>query len=904
MTTPTPPRAFEWLLERVVPSTPAGQAMMGDLHEEFVARSRTGPMRARVWYAREALGVAVRFASRARRNRRPVVAVRSPAPKTLEGLVETLSMNTRYAVRRLLKSPLFTLIAVLSLGLGIGANTAMFSLVNAVIIRDVPYEDPSRLVDLYEASEGYSHGTLSYPDYLDVVAASGGVFSEVGGAQFVAIQGDVEGGAGVEMLLGEAVTGNYFGLLGVDAAIGRTLSAEDHVASGAHPVVMLGHGYWVGRFGADPDVLGSEIRLSGRPYTIIGVAPEAYRGSLRGIEPSVFVPIMMVDDLQGFGGNTLEARGNQSFFGRARLRPDATLAEAETVLAREGARLRGEYPTYWAADKSFVLERTEDVIMNPMVDRVLLPAAGLLMAVVGMVLLIACANLASFLLARAADRRKEIAVRLALGARRGALVGQLLTETVLLSFVGGVVGLVLAGQGLRALVGADLPLPIPVTLDLSLDRTVLGFSLVVSTVAGLLFGLAPALQSTNPDVAPTLRDETAGGGRARGSWLRDTLVVGQVAVSVVLLVAAGLFLRSLDASRSIDPGFGNEPTGIVQLTVPADRYSDEQAMAYLTELTGRIEALAGVASVGLVGNLHMNQLSTQNVRIIVDGVEPPVGQEFHLVDYTEIDDGFLPTAGIDLTAGRAFDDRDRADSEPVALVNEEFRRRFLTGADALGRSIVVNDEPVRVIGVTADHKVRTLGEDPRPFVYLPISQSFSNSVTVLARTRGDDERLAIEMMAEARAIDSSIMITDTKTMKRHLAVMLLGRELGAIVVGAFAALALLLASIGVYGVVSFSVSRRVREVGIRLSLGADTAAVVRMLTFGGMRLVVLGGATGLLLAAALARLMSRLLYGVPTADPLTFLAVPLVLGGVALLASWIPARRVTRIDPVGALRSE
>jgi predicted permease len=491
-----------------------------------------------------------------------------------------------------------------------------------------------------------------------------------------------------------------------------------------------------------------------------------------------------------------------------------------------------------------------------------------------------------------------------MGARRRTLIAQLLTETVILAGLGGLVGIAVATQALTLLLNADLPLPFPITLDLSLDRTVLGFSVLLSVGAGLLFGLVPALQSTNPDVAPTLRDETAGGGRARGAFLRNVLVVGQVAVSVVLLVAAGLFLRSLDASRNIDPGFGDAPTGMVQIVVPADRYDEEAGRLYLEGLSERVATLPGVTSVGLIDRLPLEQLSTQDLRVNVDGVEPPVGRDYHLVDYAQIDEGFLQAAGVAVVAGRGIEATDRADGEEVVLVNEEFARRFFSGSSAVGRTVVVNDEPVRVVGVTADHKVRTLGETPRPLVYRSLMQHYSNFTWLVARTDGDADRLVLDMTGAAQALDPGMVVVAARTMERHLAIMLLGRELGAMVVGGFALLALLLASIGLYGVVSYAVSRRAKEVGIRLSLGADSASVIRMLTGSGMKLVAAGGAAGLLVAAAAAQLLSRLLYGVPPLDPATFVGVPLVLGLVALLASWVPARRVTRIDPVGALRSE
>jgi predicted permease len=901
---PAPPRWASRFLERLLPPTDRGSAILGDLHEEFVGRAAVDERAARRWYTREAVGIGIRYWKQSRRYRRGAVSLedRNHNRGSWEGIVDTFFMNVRYAVRRLAKSPMFTLVAVLSLGLGIGANTAMFSLVNAAIIRDMGFAEPDRLVDIYEASEGFTHGTLSYPDYLDFVEGTEDVFQSVAVSRFAVMQADVDDG--VETLFGAAVTGEYFDILGIEAFRGRLLGEEDDVAPGAHPVVVMSYSHWVDRYGADPDLVGQEIRLSGRPYTVVGIAPEGFGGNLRGFEPSMYVSVMMGDELQGSTGSSLESRGSQSYFGVARLKDGATLAQAEAVANRVTATLQERHPRTWTPDKSFVLVKTDDVIMNPMIDRFVVPAAGMIMGVVGMVLLIACANLASFLLARAADRRKEIAVRLAMGAKRRTLIGQLLTETVILSALGGLLGVIIAVQALAMLVGADLPLPFPITLDLSLDRTVLTFSVLVSIGAGVLFGLAPALQSTNPDVAPTLRDETAGGGRARGAMLRNMLVVGQVAVSVVLLVGAGLFLRSLDASRQLDAGFGNAPTAMIQIVTPGNRYTEEEALVFQQTLRQRIAEMPGVEEVGMIDNIHLDQLNTQSVRLQVDGIDPPAGQDFHSVDYAEIDEHFLSSVEIEVVEGRTVASMDEEGTEEVALVNEEFVRRFFPEGGAVDRVVRVNDDPIRIVGVTADHKVRYLGEAPRPFMYLAHQQSFSRYMWLTARTSGDADRLVLDMVAEARALDPEIMIFQTKTMRRHLAVMLLGRELGAMVVGGFALLALLLASIGLYGVVSYAVSRRAKEVGIRLSLGADNASVVRMLTGTGMKLVAIGGAVGLLLSAALAQLLSRLLYGVPPLDVATFVSVPVVLGLVAFLASWVPARRVTRIDPVGALRAE
>jgi len=897
-----PPRWVSRLLEGVLPPTPRAQAILGDLQEEFAERSAAGVWRARTWYVWTSLGICLRYAGQSRNYARKREGLVTDKLGRWEGFVDSLVMNSRYAVRRLSRSPMFTFVAVASLGLGIGANTAMFSLVNAVIIRDLPYEDPESLIDVYEAQEGFSHGTLSYPDYEDLRLASADVFTGVAGSQLILLQADSD--AGVEVLPAEAVTGNYFSLLGVKPALGRLFTDQDHIARGAHPVVVLGHGYWERRFASDRDVVGTEVRLAGRPYTVIGVAPREYTGNLRGIVPEAYVPIMMFDELQGDTSSVLAARGNQSLFVKARLAPGATFVQAETVAARVGEEIRSLNPRYWQSDKAFVLVPTSDVIMNPMLDRFIVPAAGMMMVVVGLVLLIACANLASFLLARAADRRKEIAVRLALGAKRRTLIVQLLTETLLLSLLGGVAGVIVADQSLRALVAADLPLPLPITLDLSLDATVLGFSILLSVGAGVLFGLVPALQSTNPDVAPTLRDESAGGGRSKSVALRNMLVVGQVAVSMVLLLSAGLFLRSLNASRSIDPGFGMNPTGLLVLNVAETRFSEEEGQLYIEALRARIAGLPGVEAVGLIDNLLLNTLSTQTLDVLVDGVAPPAGTDFHSLDYGRIDEGFLEAAEIPLLAGRGFDASDVAGGAPVVVVNETFERDFFPEGGAVGRSIRIRDVETRIVGVARDTKVRRIGEAATPYIYRSHRQAYSSFVTFAARTRGDAGALALEMMVSARALDPEIMVVETKTMARHLAVMLLARQLGAFVVAGFAMLALLLATIGLYGVVSYAVSRRAREVGIRISLGAEPSSVVRMLTMGGLKLVAVGGAIGMIVAAAASRLLSTLLYGVPPLDAVTFLGVPILFGLVALAASWIPARRVTRINPVGALRAE
>jgi predicted permease len=833
--------------------------------------------------------------------------MRAEHPSTRSGQGDSIFnkvwQNLRFAGRRLTQSPGFTCTAVLSLALGIGANTAIFSLVNAVILRDLPLEAPEELVDIYESNPDFPFNVFSYPDYIDFQEGTREVFSDVSASRLALVQVDRDGG--VEMHAGEVVTGNTFTLLGVEAHVGRTLLPEDDVNEGAHPVAMLGHGYWQRAFGANPDVVGQEIRLNGRPYTIVGVAREDYPGTFRGIAPAVFVPTMMINEIQPSQRNELEARGNHSYFVKGRLRPGVTMAQAQSAMDAVAQHLTETELENWDPDASFFMVPTEDVILFPPFDRFVYAAAWLLMIVVGLVLLIACTNLASFLLARGVDRRKEIALRLSLGATRRSLVGQLLTETTLLGLLGGVAGVAVAVWLLRILLSADLPLPVPITLDLGLDLTVLGFSLGASLLAGVVLGLAPAIHSTKPDVASTLRDESTGGGARGRVTLRNVLVVAQVAVSLVLLVGAGLFLRSYQQVQAVDPGFGREPTAILNLMVPGNRYSEEQGRVFTRTLLERFEKLPGVQSVGLTGNLHLNTLSTSTMSINVDGVEPPPGRESHSIDTTSVDTGFFDAAGMRILQGRNFNDQDLPDSPPVAIINQNMARKFWPDGDPLGRMLRrEGSDDLMVVGVVSDAKIRSLGEPPRSFVYRPYSQAYQTYYFVLARTTIDPERTALDMLAAGRELDPNLWAWEAKTMDQHLGIMLLPARLSALVLSAFAILALALASIGLYGIVSYAVSRRTREVGIRMSLGADGARVVQMLMGGGMKLVAVGSVIGLLVAVAAARLVGGLLFNVSTLDLSTFLLVPIVLIAAAMLAAYIPARRASRVDPATALRME
>jgi len=818
--------------------------------------------------------------------------------------MEVLWRDFGYAVRRLLKSPAFTLLALSSLALGIGANTAIFSLANAIVFRESPLRNPEEVVWIYSKTPGFDAGPLSYPDFNEIRDATPNVFEEMAGSGFTFAQ--VDWGDRIESLVGEMVSGTYFTLQGLGAHIGRAFTAEDDVSPGGHYVVMLSYSYWQRAYGGSPDALGSTLRLNGHGYEIIGVAPKDYPGSLRGFSPAFYVPIAMINQLQPGPGDQLQLRDNHFFFPRARLAAGVSVEQARITLAGLTTDFRTAYPESWDEQSALVAVPVADVIINPMVDRVVLPAIVTAMVVVGLVLLIACANLASFLLARATNRRKEMAIRLALGAKRGTLVRQLLTESVLLALLGGGAAVVLALATVRAAMGIELPFPIPIELDTGLDGRLLGFSLAVSVLAGLLFGLAPALQATNPAVAPTLKDESAGGGRPRTFGLRNTLVVGQVAVSLVLLIVAGLFLRTLGKTKSVDPGFGHEPTAVVTLWASAEQHATpNEARTWLRSVLDRIAALPGVEAVGVTGNLHLNTLSFSSVDINVDGIDPPPGRQGHSIDRTAVDAGFFAAAGIPILRGRNFDDGDVPDGRRVVVINQATAERFWPGADPVGRIIrEANGDELSIVGVAATAKIRSLGEDPRPFIYYPYSQDYTPFVTVLARTAGSADQTAAQLLSILREAGPETVVVESTTMERHLAVMLIPARLSAFLSILFGALALTLAVIGLYGVVSYAVARRGREIGIRMALGATTWSVARLMVEDGMKLVAVGGVIGLALALLTTQALRGFLFGVAPLDPVAFLVVPAILGGVALLAAYVPARRASRVDPVRVMKAQ
>lgn len=841
-----------------------------------------------------------------RREKRLVTPEDLGGSGTGDGVLARLGRDLRYALRRLMARPLFTATAILSLALGIGANAAMFTLVNEVVLRKPALPEPERLVDVYYRGATGPFTPLSHPDMEDLGRRAAEVFAGVGGTRMMLVSRN--DGDSPEQLFVELVTGNFFEVLGVRPALGRLIEPADAPAPGGNPVAVLTEAYWRRAFGGDPGVIGSTLRLTGGTYTVVGIAPADYPGSFRGLAIDAFLPVTMTEQLDPTSTDFFTERGNHGTFTKARLLPGVTREQARVALARVAADFKAARLGPWEGDDSFVLIPFSDVIVWPPIDRFLVPVAWMLLAVVGLVLLVACANLAAFLLARAVDRRKEIAVRLALGATRRQLVAQLLVETVLLALVGGAVGVALGRAALRAVLAIDLPVPVPVNLGLALDWRVLGFAVAVSVSAGVLFGLAPALQATRLDLANVIRDESAGGGRTRGA-LRNALVAGQVAVSVVLLVAAGLFVRSFDVARQTDPGFGRSPAALAWIGVPAAKGSDAVLQA-IERIQRRVGELPGVRAVGVIENLHLNTLSSSSFGVVVDGVDPPPGRQAHEVDRTAIDTGLVAALGLNLLAGRNFTASDDQQARPVAIVNEAFANRFWPGQSAVGRRFRSPGgggsatREFEVVGVVNTARIRSLGEEPRPFVYVPLAQRPIETLWLVARTEGSADPVGPSLLRAIREIEPDAFVIRTYTMARHLDIMALPIKLGASALGAFALLALVMASTGLYGTVSYAVAQRTREVGIRLSLGANQGMVVRLLLWSGLRLVLAGALAGLAMALVASRLLQGFLVGVGSLDPTTFVAVPLVLLAVALLAAWLPARRAGRVSPIAALRSE
>jgi putative ABC transport system permease protein len=813
--------------------------------------------------------------------------------------MQTLWQDLRYGARMLMKKPGFTLIAVVTLSLGIGANTAIFSLVNTILFRPLPVREPYRLVAVFPAIQRTGEPqSFSYPNYVDVRDRND-VLSGLLAYQMVAVSLSRNGNN--EIIWGYLATGNYFDLLGVKAALGRTFTPEDDRQAGAHPVAVLSYACWQKRFGADRNIVGQTVLLNNQRYTIIGVAPPRFIGTEIIYAPEIWVPMMMAGQIDP-GSRLLEDRGTAQIFCVGQLKAGVSPAQAESALSNVMAQLGREYPK---ENEGLRIMLTPPGLIFPTFRTPVIGFAGALMLTVALVLLVACTNLAGLLLARAAGRSKEIAIRLSLGASRARLVRQLLTESLLLALAGGVVGALLAVWLIGLVMAFKPPVAFPLLMDLQPDWRVLSFTVILSMLTALLFGLLPALQATKPELVPALKDESALGGYRR-SRLRNSLVVAQVALSLVLLVAAVLVVRSLQHVQVMSPGFNPENVVALTMSLRLQGYDESKGRQFQQQVIERVQTLPGVKSAAITNLLPLS-LSRTDRYVFIEGAPLTRGAQTPSSLYSYVSPGYFQTMEIPVVEGRALSEWDRADAPKTVVINETFARRFWPGQNAVGkrfRSDSADSPPVKVVGVVKDGKYLSLGENPQPFFYLPLLQNDADPTTLLVRTTGNPNAAIALLRGEVLKLDPTMPLVEVKTLTEHMSLSLFPLRIGAAVVGSFGLLALLLVAIGVYGVTAFAASQRTREIGIRMALGARGADVLRLILRQGLMLMLIGVGLGLGGALLLARLMSSMLYGVSATDVATFVSVTALLGIVVLLACWIPARRATKVDPMIALRYE
>jgi predicted permease len=820
-----------------------------------------------------------------------------------------LWQDLRYAVRTLRKSPAFAAFVILTLALGIGANTTVFTVINTVLLHPLPVKSASQLVavDTLAANAASRSGRLLPVSYLNLedLREKNQVFLNLAGytpPMPMTLTLSTTASAGSERIFAELVTANYFETLGLRPIMGRFFIPEEDHTPGAHAVVVIGYGTWRQRFGGASDVIGRTMRINGLVFTIAGVAPDGFKGVNAIFGPDIWIPAMMAEQiLPAQLRGALRERGEVVFHGAARLKPGVSMGLAEANLKIIAAGLEKEYPD---------ANRGHTVALRPLSEAALgdtrqgaLFGGAVLMAIVGLVLLIACSNVANLLLAKAAGRRQEIAVRLALGAGRGRLIRQLLTESTMLGVLSGVVGLALADVGCRLLWSARPAEVAQNFVDLKMDAHVFVFALAVWLVTGLLFGLVPALQSSRADVVGALKEETRTAGRSRRRiTFANTLLVGQVALSLVSLITAALFLRSIQRAYMIDPGFQTDRLAVFLVNPGQAGYSRARTEQFYRDVRAQVSAMPGIASVSWSSNLPLWARLSRG--ILIEGQTPQRQSDTVAAVVNTVDLNYFETTGIALTHGRDFTEMDRDGSLPAAIVNETMAARYWPNQDPLGKRFqFAGDKFFRqIVGVAKTANYQSLNEEPQPAVYVPLRQNFSDTMILHVRTERDPAGVLAAVQREVRAIDSHLDVTDVRTGRKIIDQALFSEKMGVGLLGVFGLLALGLASVGLYGILAYSVNRRRHEIGVRMSLGADQLSVLWLVLRQGMTLVATGIGVGLGASLLIAGALSKLLYGVSATDPVSLAGASLTLLIVAALACYLPARSASRVDPLVALR--
>lgn len=820
--------------------------------------------------------------------------------------METLLKDLRYAFRMLVKAPGFTLIAILALGLGIGANTAIFSVFDGMLWRPLPAKHPEQLVVLAAKNQGLDFpGPLSYRDFLDYRELKQ-VFADVTAMTPSPVNLRVDGRA--ERAWAEFVSGNMFSMLGLEPARGRFFASDEGWVKGKDPLMILSYKFWQSRFGGDPRVVGRTVLVSNQTFTIIGIAPEKFHGTYYFLDSDFYLPATMIPVMVTDADKFLEDRAETDFRILARLQPGISPEQAKAAAAATDARLSQESPDSHNGFSLLVYPELK-ARPEPGIGDFMPKLVAVFMSLVGLVLLIACANVANLILARANGRRKEIATRTALGASPWRVTRQLLTESMLLSLTGGAAGLLLARWAALGLMSVHVPNDIPLRLfDLRMDYRMFAFCFAVALLTGVAAGIIPALRTARTDLAETLKE---GGrfGSSAGSHnrIRNALVVAQVAVSLLLLAGAGFFIRSFQNSANTDMGFRVDHTLMVSMDLRLQNYTEQHGQQFYERLRERVKARPGVRNAAITSFIPMGY-NADVVNVFPQGQAAANKSQAESVLCNSVQPEYFSTLGVPVIAGREFNKLDTATAPRVAIINEAFAKKIWPGQDAIWKTFQTErgGPKVQVVGMTRTGKYEFLYEPPQTYVYFPLAQKYHSSGTLLVYTDGDPQRLVESVREEVHQLDSSLPLYDVSTMDEHVRYgkPLLPARLGAMLVGAFGLLGLTLASVGVYGVISYSVSQRTQELGIRTALGARPRDVISMVLKQGLSLSLIGVAIGVTLAFLMLRAMRSVLYGVGATDLPTLGAVSLLLLAVAFTASYIPALRATKVDPVIALRHE
>jgi predicted permease len=811
-----------------------------------------------------------------------------------------LIQDLRFGLRTLRQTPGFTAVAILSLALGIGANTTIFSYVNALLLRPPSVvAAPAKLRALWNRLPDGQYLQFSYPDYVYYRDHSQ-VFSGL-----VAYSSDPERvswkvGGETELIMGQLVSGDFFSVLGVKPILGRAFLPEEDQVPLRNPVVVLNHKFWQQRLGSDFRVIGRTLIFNGNSFSVVGVAPPHFDGIEALSAPDFWTPMMMQRQISP-GMDLLTNRTGYWLFVTGRLKPGITPEQARADLSVLAKQLAQAFPQ---SNKGWDAAVTPLSGLPPEFNGVAAPVTAILMAVVGLVLLIACANLANLLLARASRRTREMAIRSALGAGRGRIIRQMLTESAMLSLAAGVVALGLSIFSGPLLLKLKPPMLSFVNIQLPLDWRVLAFTLLVSLLAGFAFGVAPALRSSDVDVVSRLKDEATGS--PAKNRLRNVLVTGQVAVCTILLIGAGLCLRSLASAGSVDPGFRVGNRLVVTLDLDILGYSENRGREFYNQVIDKVEALPGVGSASVANHLPLGFASMATV-VAIDGYQPPPGLPGIPIGFVGVGPAYFHTLGVPLLSGRDFNRQDNPSSPGVVIINEAMARRYWPGQNPIGKQMNLafgKRSPLEIVGVVATGKYRSLQEEAQPFMFRPFAQAYEAQAALVVQTTGDPKAMLATVERAIQAVDPNLPVLDAETLAQYMSIPLFLPRFTGTLLGAFGILALLLAALGLSGVVAYYVGLRTREFGVHMALGAEPRDVLELVVKQGMRLCLVGVLIGLVAAFGVSRVLSGLLFGIRPTDPITYIGAALVLTTTMLVACYLPARRATRVDPMVALRYE